>query len=517
MTDETDEREQIIGKDLALYHWHFFFRWRGENPDENEQQFWHRFTAPFLDEAVNAFGGWEKSTVPKPLVSPEKPDLTVRLANISWREEGDTARALEARTLLDSFYLRTALEMMGANTLAHVAALRAKAWQPKKIDSKALLGEAFCFWLELAPPKPALPADADRLSDEQQQHEHAERLAAELLRVRAGAGQKQVRVEAVRLDFGYLVWPEDSGEAVCVVLVRDENAARSRASYFVYHLRPSIWLARLKLSHLERAFLPHGKAMRPLQKGLQDEVDEMLRQARFDLNTTENASEQISLLQMRLAGHVGAGQNCLATLRTNIENVERVLQDAMFQEQREQLAQLLLAPLQVTAAQFESDLGYAHIQRDRAAGVLQGMGVLTQVRAAKWERWITIMFGLLALFGIPQMFPELTDPNKPQFIPFKWRIISVIVLSFSVYLVTRLLSKAKARPHKQAGAKQQQHIATKQTEQLNSPNANTQPAIVATTKEKSKQDDTRRILTSHPRTDVGAIRRRGSDDVGPQP
>jgi hypothetical protein len=71
-----------------------------------------------------------------------------------------------------------------------------------------------------------------------------------------------------------------------------------------------------------------------------------------------------------------------------------------------------LERVQLWIDQLHSDLHYFHITRRQADLHLQSLNTASGVRAAQWNRRITLLLGIFVVLELPQAFPELSIPVR---------------------------------------------------------------------------------------------------------
>ncbi len=196
-----------------------------------------------------------------------------------------------------------------------------------------------------------------------------------------------------------------------------------------------LYTARLKapntLKKLKWKLLP---AAHEIEAALVNDLDHIAGQPRR-LRTLEQSSYVLSHWQAQLGDTISQCKEELATLQVNVDNVERVLQDKLLSAQKTMLDALLVAPLRLQTQQIESDLRYLSITQMRAERVLQGIATMAEVRSARWQRTITILFGAFVWFGISQMFPEILAWPKT------WRLVGLFGTLVILYFIDWLLSR----------------------------------------------------------------------------
>ncbi|MFN3421787.1 MAG: hypothetical protein ACK40X_08695, partial [Armatimonadota bacterium] len=135
--------KQLCIRDPTLYQWFFFLRWHGRDSDEDRKRHFNGFET-LLREAQE-WVDFELSNLPAP--SSTLPQVSDRLATVPWQLKDGILRELEARTLLDAFYLQLGQAREGEGEPTDFASL--VRWSPKTLRNEpslhAYLGEAVCL------------------------------------------------------------------------------------------------------------------------------------------------------------------------------------------------------------------------------------------------------------------------------------------------------------------------------------------------------------------------------------
>lgn len=404
-------------KDLTLWHWIYFQRWHGYDTSASERANRASFSS-VLDAAFrwidrqDVIVDWDNL--------PESRQVNARLAGTDWSEVDGLLRSLEARAMLDVFYLQTGCAREGpAVPEKDIQRLRQASLKGIGIE-ESFLGQAVCLWTEI-----------DQISTEQ-----AREISLKMLGSWVDRPLKQV--ELVELDFGYIALSPAVSEEALAMLVRDTDEARAKAEKLLHLILPSLFLARLKAKHVvdetERTLLP---AAQKLEEQLIRDFD-LIEKHPLRLKNLEEAGYSISRHQARLAEMTGKCEDKLITLKVNVENIERLLNDPLLAEQKTALDAWLAAPIRIQREQLETNLNYLRISYTRADRELQGIETMTRVRSARWERAITILFGLFVAFGVAQVFPE-----RPSREILLWRMGVVAGTLFPIFLFAWWLSRKK--------------------------------------------------------------------------
>ena len=112
-------------KDLTLWHWQFFVKWRTQEEGAQKAQHWQEFCGA-LESAVRWAGG-----SPAAYAMPAyRRQTSVRIESIPWQASQGLLRTLEARALLDAFYIQNQM-VLGSG----VGCIRSGMRQPVVIQN----------------------------------------------------------------------------------------------------------------------------------------------------------------------------------------------------------------------------------------------------------------------------------------------------------------------------------------------------------------------------------------------
>lgn len=388
-------------RDPALYQWFFFVRRHIHGSDEENKQDLLPFAA-VLQEALE----WVGSSLPLPpfLASPSVlPAISQRLATVPWQLKEDTLRALEARTLLDAFYLQVGQARQDRCTPADFA--RLARWKPKALDSERYpqlyLGEALCLSAEV---DAGLSQDALR------------ELTQEIVAGWVGQPISQRPGEGLLLPFGFFnLVPHEESEAVAVLY---GPSAAPEAGRFVHAVLTQLLLSRRKAHVLadayRRCFLRQAQTQ-------ERELDALLKEAaqwHSPLERLEHLSAAISQQQAAFIESLSTLEEQLQTLHVCNRNIELLLDDDAWSQQRQWARQLLTGDLALLMEQMETDLRYLRITQQQGDLALQSLLTVTGIRGTQWERRMTLLLGLFAVMATAQVFPELA---------WWWRLLLILL------------------------------------------------------------------------------------------
>jgi hypothetical protein len=395
-------------KDLTLWHWRFFVDWHPRRNATERPRSWEVFGAA-LDDAMR----WAGAVSPLVSVTADFSRLalarhsSVRFASQPWRRTDGLLRCLEARALLDGFYIENGCALEGPADADAVARLKEADWHRPE-GGLPFLGGAVCLTAEC--PQATPDGDADDV-------------APGLLR--AWRGTPTPQAEPVDLGFGRLAVPVGADEEAWVLLIRDEDEARRRAAHLLHRLMPPLLLARIKgrviMEAFERDLLP--KAFD--QEAKLDATLQHVAGQRSRLVSLERTNDEIARLQAAFAETLSQCEEMAATLEANAANLERLLADPLVGG-RTALDTLLAAPLRLGASQVGTDLRYLGITQTQADRMQRSIGTMAEVRAGRWNRRTTVVLGLFVAFAALQVFPEL---------PLGWRIGLSMLLPLTIGLL----------------------------------------------------------------------------------
>lgn len=412
-----------VGKDLAIWRWSFFLRWQGRNPSEALEEHWQRFL-PVLDSAIKWIGGVSKTDLPT--VAPASRQTSLRL--VSKELQGDEAlpNALESRTLLDSFFISTAVAKSGLCTSGDISDLRPRTWSAhKSIDDfeavkGVFLGETECIWVEV--PIKLTGKTAARIST---------------ILLTNWSGREDRQLVCTKFDFGFVCASPDPDENVFVLLINDNDISREEASYFLHWILPQLWIVKLKVPILRNRFESALPKMYEWEKQIHTKINEALSTSRH-IEGLEKSIDQLTYLSLNLSEVLGQCVNYLQTIKVNSENLDRVLSDSPFKGSGNQLKDLLVFPIRSLIEQFNVDLAYAEMEKNRAEELIKNFNAMSQVRQARWERLTVVIFGVFVILGVADAFPELTKEENNIY--WYFRLAGVIGFGALLYFITRLSS-----------------------------------------------------------------------------
>jgi hypothetical protein len=399
--------EQLIC-DPTLYQWLFFLRWHSRDSDEQRME--HARAFQEVLKAAQAWMGVESELPALPVSALTPPQVSERLATQPWQERDGTLRELEARTLLDAFYLQLGQARQGKMTAVAFQSL-ARWTHPglnREASQRAYLGEALCLCAQV---------------DEALSEDMLAELAAEIVQYGLGRSTDRRRLEGILLPCGFFVMVPDAECEVSVLLY--PASANQQTSRFVHFILPQLFLSRLKARVIRHRYHHH---LLPQAQKQEQELDALLKQAaqpRLHLEALEQLSADISRKQATFVETLSELEEQLETIRVNLRNVTLLMDDALWGEQRQRAQQLLTADMALFTEQIETDLRYLRITQQQADLALQTLLTVTGVRGTQWERRMTLLLGVFAVMAVAQAFPELA---------WWWRLVLIGLGSIAVGL-----------------------------------------------------------------------------------
>jgi hypothetical protein len=370
--------------DLERHQWRFFLRSSAATSGANNAALPEGF-----GNALNAAGAWLgwQGTLQRADRHPTPADFSQRLVveqATEWREHDGILRTLEARTLLDACYLQLGAAKEGALQTPHAL----QDALPALPAGEGYLGDAECWCLMRAdgePDEPALREAIRRLALPQE---------------------------------GYLTFDTQGGRlalypntlTACIVYTPAQTQPMSQ---LLHQILPPFLLNLLKIRRLREQYLQ----FKPQVQGEEGRLERLMAQARqahqLSIEQIEQHSVQLAQQQAHYLETLSQIEEWQHTLKTLQDNLRRLLRDPLWRDGEQSApARLLLERVQLWIDQLHSDLHYFHITRRQADLHLQSLNTASGVRAAQWNRRITLLLGIFVVLELPQAFPELSIPVR---------------------------------------------------------------------------------------------------------
>lgn len=126
----------------------------------------------------------------------------------------------------------------------------------------------------------------------------------------------------------------------------------------------------------------------------------------ISLSEIESANRELTKYRVDLAEKVKAVEVHLHTIEINIGNAEKVLDNPLLRQKKDDLRRILINPLQLQAEQIKVDSTYLTIYEEKARIIGEEIANLSNLQAGTWGRKLAWLFGSLTLIGALQLFPE---------------------------------------------------------------------------------------------------------------
>lgn len=419
-------------KDFTLSSWWFYSSLGEGFGQESTAQVQDTFKAA-LSSALQWVGenpGNEQNHKPD-FSLPSPGQKSIRLASASRQKANNTEVFLEARAMLDTFYIQLGYLIPGKVSPENTLTIKKEAWAGKG----NFYGTASCITVELK------QMSAGLLKDSSATDSFKNIIGLIALRWLAQPDMSIEKVEMVELKCGFFGLIPDAEEKVFVLLVWDDHEARRQASHLLHRVFPQLFLTSSQnsaiLRQIEQNFSP---TINLLKQGLIKELHHVqiqLNEQPLRLKTLEQYCYRIAHLQAKYAENLAQFEASLTTMRLNLFNCEQALEDPLFKENKAKLDDLLASHLRFRIQQITADLNYLTIIQTQADRTLQGIKTMIEVHSARWERALAVLFGLFVVFSIPQAFPEITQMT------IKWRLAIHIGFVFGLFVLVWILSRRK--------------------------------------------------------------------------
>ncbi|MFN3422528.1 MAG: hypothetical protein ACK40X_12480, partial [Armatimonadota bacterium] len=170
---------------------------------------------------------------------------------------------------------------------------------------------------------------------------------------------------------------------------------------------PQLLLSRIKARVIAEAYHRHLLPQAQRQEQMLDALLKQSAERHLPLEMLERLSVDISRQQATFIESISTLEEQLQTLRVCMRNIELLLDDPLWGEQRQRAKQRLTSNIALLVEQMETDLRYLRITQQQADLALQSLLTVTGVRGTQWERRMTLLLGIFAVMAIAQAFPEL--------------------------------------------------------------------------------------------------------------
>lgn len=377
-------------RDLTLYQWLFFLRWHSRESKADRDSHAREF-----HEALKEGWRWVGAESAPPAL-PEATDhllqVSQRLASLGWQEHNGTLRELEARTLLDAFYLQVAQAREVGTPLDGLASLAPSfnrftptAQNTSQSRHASYLGEAMCMCVELE----STPMD-----------EEIEAPAVKV--VEWWRERSDPPLQHIRLPFGLLTLVPD--EAHPTLVLTYAQCFVQQVSRFLHSVLPPLLLSLVKGRVIEDAY--YKELLLQVQQE-EKELDDLLKSVKtraLRLEALEKLGVAISIQQSAFIESLSQLEEQLHTLKVNQRNIELLLEEPTWGDQRQWARQCFTDRMALLIEQMESDLHYLRITQQQADLVLQSLTIVASVREARWERHIALLVLAFTVIAVAEVF-----------------------------------------------------------------------------------------------------------------
>jgi hypothetical protein len=348
-------------------------------------------------------------------------------ASPDWVDWGDgTAREYEARLLLDTYFIETGTTIDGIHKESIFADEWKNGWEPCE------KGTSFLFDAVL------LTAESDELPGNAT---GAETVMNRMIRAYLGRhGDEESErhpnpsVKAVPIpDAGFLGVPQDPHHPVWVALVKKGASGKQQRA-----LRPSpqLVLAWLKAHHQFRLYETSCyPALACPDQHLSERLQvEIVQHRAGSLERLEEQRAKLAKSEWSRATCVGECQEILETIRINLDNIRREIEEAAFYNKQvtSKLEQWLIRPLELYVLQIEADLRYQDIRQKQDEIIIGQIDAAIEIQSAQWHRRITLVLAVFVMFEMIQAF----QGGWTELHPLEWTAIGIFIVTF-IYLAYR--------------------------------------------------------------------------------
>lgn len=376
--------------DLELNRYDFFARATQHNNDEEE--LWEQFKSR-LESTVESIGGWE-NTSQKHLARPiSRPGYFVPIATT---KQGTSElvfhdgyfRKLISGVFLDVYVLQERIGLEAsferADRLSEVAQLIKVRLPQHSIASTQFPTECLCYFTE---------------SKEELGNPH------EIIELLLGTDDFH-QIELRHAFFGITI-EEERADAVIISKTFEGREAKDKASKMFDVLLREYFLSFAKVVNEVESI--ERQNVLSSRKRLADYIHFLDRHHPETLAEIEKANQVLSGCQAELAEQTQKVEAHLHTIAVNVGNAERLLDNSLWREKREELHQALIKPLQYKIEQLKANLTYARISED--LGRIKGEEIAneTNLKSASYGRKLAWIFGSLTLIGALQLFPTFVN------------------------------------------------------------------------------------------------------------
>lgn len=250
---------------------------------------------------------------------------------------------------------------------------------------------------------------------------------------------------AVEVDYAQFAFSFSDEKTVAVIISKNfaETEAKEKSTKFFDELLREYFLSFAKVA-FEIQNIRNLKAQSARQV-LLEYLDWFEKNPPKTLSEIENANRDLTRYRVDLAEKIKAVEIHLHTIGINIRNAEKILDNSLLQQKKDELRQILISPLDLQAEQIKADLTYLNIYEEKAKLIGEEIANLSNLQAGIYGRKLAWLFGLMALIGAFQLFPEFQNWGNYG---LKIAILAVIILTPILILFGREIKDAIFNPSK---------------------------------------------------------------------
>lgn len=381
-------------QDLALSRYRFCAR---KTLKDDENVLWEQFDK-LLSETVREIGGIENTSQKPierkaskrgyfvPIIISKKSSKTDDESDIVFHD--GFYRTLISGIFLDVYVLQQWIGLTGEFTdtsqlPATAKKLKKQTLKYTKIESE-LPAECFCYFTEF----PNFSADAEQIFSTLLETEN---------------------FFAVEFDYAHFAVDFADEKTVAVIISKNFAGAeaKKKATKLFNELLREYFLSLAKIDFETKNI--KSLDAKSARQTLLDYLDGVKEKHPTTLREIENANRILTKNRVELAEKVKAIEVHLHTIEVNIENAERILDNPLLRQKKDDLRRMLIKPLELQAEQIKVDLTYLNIDEEKAKIIGEAIANLSNLQAGVWGRKLAWLFGLLSLIGALQLFPEFQN------------------------------------------------------------------------------------------------------------
>jgi hypothetical protein len=140
------------------------------------------------------------------------------------------------------------------------------------------------------------------------------------------------------------------------------------------------------------------------------------------LSQIENANRELNDIRADLGEKIKDIERHLHTIEINIGNAKEIIRSDILANNTEELSKVLISPLETIFNQKKANLTYHKIIEEKAKVISEEVANLSNLQAGIYGRKLAWVFGLLALVGVLQLFPEFQQKIT------LWQRIAILIV-----------------------------------------------------------------------------------------